>query len=181
LSIKRIGETNPITLPHTIDFGIIRKSALPSNFDSVSIGRLKFAFFYPSASKVTKNDEAELLSHFPLAIMEGVGGYQTFLDALPAKHGIIIRKSVSCSSFPMMAKKLGILKIAAILPEIAQQELRPAEFKMSKFNSLKALDRDVCICWNQRRALMNPILQKFGKSVSTLWKCFDGVHARAFG
>jgi hypothetical protein len=146
----------------TIDFGIIRKSALPSNFDSVSIGRLKFAFFYPFESNVTKNDEAELLSHFPLAIMEGVGSYQTFLDGLPAKHGIIIRKSVSCSSFPMMAKTLNVLNIAAILPNIARQELNKAQFDMLELESLRALERDLCVCWSSRLANMNPMLTELG-------------------
>ena len=150
----------------TINFGIIRKSALPSNFDSISIGSLKFAFFYPSASKVKKSNEAELLSHFPLAIMEGVGSYQTFLNELPAKHGIIIRKSVSCSSFPMMAKTLHVLNIAAILPSIARQELSESQFNMIELESLRTLERDLCVCWNSRLANMNLMLTELGTALS---------------
>jgi DNA-binding transcriptional LysR family regulator len=149
----------------TIDFGIIRKSALTSALDSVSIGSLKFAFFYPSESKVTKNDEATLLSHFPLAIMEGSGSYQSFLDGLPAKHGIIIRESVSCSSFPMMAKTLNVLGIAAILPEIARQEFPASKFNMVDLEGLEALKRDLCICWNKRLSALNPMLESIGRSL----------------
>jgi DNA-binding transcriptional LysR family regulator len=149
----------------TIDFGIIRKDALTSNLESVSIGSLKFAFFYPSKSEEEAHGEATLLSHFPLAIMEGTGSYQRFLDQLPAKHGIMIRKSVSCSSFPMMAKTLCVLEIAAILPSIARQELIESQFNMSEFEGLKTLQRDLCICWNKRRSLMNPVLESIGRSL----------------
>lgn len=154
----------------SIDFGIIRKSAVTSGLEQVSIGSLGFALFYPGSSKIKTDDEAALLSHFPLAIMEGTGSYQSFLEELPAKHGIMIRKSVSCSSFPMMAKTLKILKIAAILPEIAREELASTEFDMCKLNSLQLLKRDLCICWNKRRAKMNPTLHEFGHSLSNLIK-----------
>lgn len=122
-----------------------------------------------NANDLARNHQADRTNE-KLPIMEGAGNYQSFLEELPAKYGIIIRKSVSCSSFPMMAKTLKILEIAAILPEIAREELASTEFNMRKLTSLHPLKRDLCICWNKRRAKMNPTLHKFGHSLSKLVK-----------
>lgn len=154
----------------SIDFGIIRKSALTSGLESAGIGSLNFALFLSKEAAIKTDDEAALLSQLPLATMEGEGGYQTFIEDLPSKHGIMLRKSVSCSSFPMMAKTLKVLGIAAILPEIAKEELTSNEFEMRKLDSLRKLKRELCICWNKRRAKMSPILEKFGHSLSDLLK-----------
>ncbi|NBB78210.1 MAG: LysR family transcriptional regulator [Verrucomicrobia bacterium] len=152
----------------SIDFGIIRKSALTSGLESVGIGSLDFALFLPQEAATKTKDEAALLSHLPIATMEGVGSYQSFLEELPAKYGIMLKKSVSCSSFPMMARTLKVLGIAAILPEIAKEELTTVEFEMRKLDGLQILQRDLCLCWNQRRAKMNPALQKLGHSFADL-------------
>lgn len=154
----------------SIDFGIVRKSALTSGLESVNIGSLDLALFLPRKAHPKGGDEATLLSTLPLATMEGEGSYQSFLDELPAIHGIIIRKSISCSSFPMMAKTLKVLRIAAILPKIAKEELTSAEFEMREMDSLQTLRRKLCICWNKRRAKMNPTLQELGSSLSKLIK-----------
>lgn len=146
-----------------IDFGIIRKSAVTSNLASLPVGALKFAFFYPTNIKVNQSNEAELLSSLPLANMEGDGRYQEFMAELPAKHGIIVRKSVSCSSYPMMAKTLNALPIGAILPSIARQELATHAFNMAELKSLASLSQDLCICWNKRLAAMNPLIEQLGQ------------------
>jgi DNA-binding transcriptional LysR family regulator len=136
----------------------------------LGIGSLDFALFLPKKAARKATDEAALLSLLPLATMEGDGSYQSFLDQLPAKHGIILRKSVSCSSFPMMAKTLKVLGFAAILPKIAREELASSAFEMRTLESLQELTRELCLCWNKRRATMNPIIQKFGYSFSDLLK-----------
>ncbi|HBR92572.1 MAG TPA: hypothetical protein DEA90_00220 [Opitutae bacterium] len=156
-----------------IDFGIIRKSAVTSNLTSLPLGALKFAFFYPSHSKIDPSDEAQLFSSFPLAIMEGEGRYQKFISELPSKHAILVRKSVSCSSFPMMAKTLTSIPVAAILPTIASEGLPAESFKMAELASLKPLAQELCVCWNQRLASMNPTLKELGKALAKLTRKED--------
>ena len=153
-----------------IDFGIIRKSSINPDLEHIPVGKLQFACFYPSNAQVKPKDEASLLSHFPLAAMEGSGRYQDFLAELPTKHGVIVRKSVSCSSFPMMAKTLTSIPVAAILPTIARNELDADAYEMVQFESLKPLEQELCICWNKRMASMNPELARLGQALATIMK-----------
>jgi DNA-binding transcriptional LysR family regulator len=154
----------------TIDFGIVRSDAVTSRLASREVGALQFSLFHPIVESAEGLNEAALLSHFSFAGMESGGSYQEHLDQLVASHGIMMKTSVSCSSFPMMAKAVRILKMAAILPNIAVEELPASEFRKVDLTGLEPLGRDLAICWNQRLAKMDPHLFHLGEEISELLK-----------
>lgn len=154
----------------TIDFGIVRSDAATSRLASREVGAFQFSLFHPIVESAEGLDEAGLLSHFPFAGMEGGGNYQEHLDQLIASHGIIMKTSVSCSSFPMMAKAVRTLDMAAILPDIAAEELPASRFRKVDLVGLQPLGRNLVICWNQRLAKMNTHLLHLGEAISELFK-----------
>jgi DNA-binding transcriptional LysR family regulator len=151
-----------------IDFGIIRKTAVVSELESAPAGKLQFAYFFPKGLLAEEPSEETILEALPLVVMEGRGKYQDFIADLPNRMRMIVKESVSCSSFPMMAKTLNVLPIAAILPSIAESELSQNAFEKASFQSLKPLDQELCICWNRRLASLNPEITRLGGSLSKI-------------
>jgi DNA-binding transcriptional LysR family regulator len=152
----------------TIDFGIVRSDMVTPRLASRAIGAFQFALFHPITARADGLDEASLLSHFPFAGMENGGSYQEHIDRLTSSYGVMMKISVSCSSFPMMAKAVRKLDMAAILPEIAEEELPSTRYRKVELEGLSPLARQLSICWNQRLAKMNPHLNKLGDQISTL-------------
>lgn len=152
----------------TVDFGIVRADAVTSRLSSCDLGVLKFALFYPVDQAPPQRDSASLLSHFAFAGMEGSGSYQTHIRKVIASQGIIMKHAVNCSSFPMMAKAVQTLSFAAILPEIAVEELPAEHFQKVELAALKPLERQIVICWNHRLARVNPILMRTPQKLVTL-------------
>lgn len=61
---------------------------------------------------------------------------------------------------------LKTLKIAGILPEIADAELGNPAFKVYDFDRLLQLDQDLLFCWNGKRARLNENLKKDAEAIT---------------
>jgi len=138
-----------------LNFGVVRSNSVTSKLSSLKIGSFKFAAFIPIEAKIENEKEETILSQFSFAGMEGDGIYQETMTQLAAKHGTIIKCSVKCSSFPMMAKAVRTHGIAAILPEIASEELPAEKFKKLILPSLRILDSNLDLCWSRRLEKVN--------------------------
>jgi len=135
-----------------LHYGIIRKQDLHADLGSQSIGKLSFKIFFPKALKLPPGKDASIFDSIQLVGMEGVGRYNQCLEVLARDLGVILRFSVKCSSYPMMAKAVRTLGVAAILPHIASEELAEGEFRNRELKAFSHLEHDLVLCWNRKLA-----------------------------
>lgn len=136
-----------------VDFGIVRAGALTPLLDSEDAGSLSFALFYPSEQKSSARENiSDLMSRLKFVGMEGAGSYQKQVEQIVAQRKVLMRFDVRCSSFPMMAKAVRILKHAAILPKIAEEELPASDYEQFDLQDFDSFQRKLVVCWNARLA-----------------------------
>lgn len=152
----------------TVDFGFTRKDAIDGSFEHIGLGKLKFGLFYPVNTDEGLKHDIDYLTNLTFAGMEGGGAFQRQFEMIAVKHGIILKKAVNCSSYPMMAKAVKSLGIAAILPMIASEEFPENRFKYRDMIMLDNFERDMVICWHSRKGRLNPSIPEIAKKMGKI-------------
>ena len=149
----RTGEAVRGLLEHTIDFAIVRKSAVVQPLKFRALGRFGYALFVPKAmaSRATKDE-------LPLAV--AMGG--DFFDSLQRAAGRAGKKPnivFRCTSFTQAAQLVRSGACGAILPRIAAPFLaRDAASRDLPW--LKSVTRDLGIAWHRRLMDIRPLALK---------------------
>ncbi len=151
LSGQRTGDVVRGLLDHTLDFGIVRKSAIVPPLKFRPIGKLRYALFVPkSLSALADRD----LSKVPLALSVGGNFLETFqIAAKQAKQELNIVSR--CTSFTLAAQLLRSGVAAAVLPSIAAPFL-PSVAKPRPLSILASISRDLGIAWHRRLMDIRP-------------------------
>lgn len=146
----RTGEAVRGLLEHTIDFGIIRKSAVVQPLKFRSLGRFGYALFVPKvmAVRATAKD-------FPLAISMG-GDFFDSLQRAAAKAGKTPNIVFRCTSFTQAAQLVRSGACGAILPRIAAPSLAH-DASVRDLPWLKSVTRDLGIAWHRRLMDIRPL------------------------
>lgn len=159
----RTGDVVRGLLDHTVDFGIIRKSALVKPLKFVPLGRISYRLFVPKASMPRSGKRPTTL---PLAI--SIGG--EFLQAVEKAHsGQLPHVVYRCTSFTQAAQLVRSGVCAAILPHMATASL--AGHAVAKnLPWMKTIQRDLGLAWHRRlvdvRPGANKILDAIAKALS---------------
>ena len=137
-------------LDHTVDFGIIRKSAVARPLKFRPLGRFGYSLFVPRPFKI----KDKITSDLPLALSVGGEFLRSFADAT-SKSGFKPNIVYRCTSFTQAAHlaRLGIA--AAVLPDIAG----PAVASFAPAVSvpwLKSFHRDLGVAWHGRLVEIRP-------------------------
>lgn len=145
----RTGDIVRGLLDHTVDFGIIRKSALVHPLRFQSLGNLTYRLFVPKPLGGS-GDEFSI----PLAISIGGEFLEAFEKAvakMKTKPNIVFR----CTSFTQAAQLVRSGVAAAILPHIAAPYLKDAAVVKSPA-WIKPITRDLGLAWHQRLLQIRP-------------------------
>jgi DNA-binding transcriptional LysR family regulator len=145
----------------TVDFGIVRKTAVTKPLIGKSLGSFRYALFVPEALCLERkaSESSRLLMNLPLATLEGEGAFRKALDRQARKEELTLRIELECASFPLVARAVQTEALAAILPTLAAGELRGAKAREFRLDILSALEREMCIAWNPRLLRIRPALE----------------------
>ncbi|MBM3837139.1 MAG: LysR family transcriptional regulator [Verrucomicrobia bacterium] len=162
-AVKRLGDG-------TIDFALVRKDAATRPLQTTSLGEITYRLFLPPGLRVAAGPEVNVkaLRGIPLATLEGEGSFRTELNALAKKAGITFNLQVECSSFPLLARFVARGNVAAILPNIAEEDLLEAGVNAVALPFLKRFSRPMCLATNARLIRIRPVLGQVAAVLSQL-------------
>lgn len=149
----RTGDVVRGLLDHTLDFGIIRKSAIVQPLKFYPVGRLNYALFIPktlASRSIPKN--------LPIAISLGgdfIESFQKAADKAGQELNIVYR----CTSFTQAAQLARSGAAAAVLPVIAAPSLSGL-VTVHHLPWLKPVTRDLGVAWHRRLMDIRPRAEK---------------------
>ena len=140
---------------HSIDFGILRKSAVVAPLKFHSIGRIGYALFARSALTKGKENAADLLEQRPVAISAG-GEFNKRFQECCEKAKLTPNLRFSCASFTQVAELVRTGDAVALLPEMAEPNLRSWGVKRFEFAPMRTYCREIGIVWHPRLVSIRP-------------------------
>jgi DNA-binding transcriptional LysR family regulator len=151
---SRTGEAVRGLLDHTVDFGIIRKSAVVQPLKFRPVGRFGYALFVP---KALDPKGKKLPEDLPLALSMGGDFFESFQRSA-AKAGAEPNVVYRCTSFTQAAQLVRSGTCGAILPCIAAPFLT-REASIHELPWLKPVTRDLGIAWHRRLIDIRPLAE----------------------
>lgn len=149
----RTGDVVRGLLDHTVDFGIIRKSALVKPLKFLPIGTISYRLFVP---KNLPEGSVKTSTPAPLAISTG----GEFLQAIEkANAGRLPSIRYRCTTFTQAAQLVRSGVAAAILPHIATSSLS-GKAAVRTLPWMKGIRRDLGLAWHQRLIDVRPEAEK---------------------
>jgi DNA-binding transcriptional LysR family regulator len=145
-----------------VDFGIVRKNAAAPGLKSVSLGVVRYVALVPEALVRRKKPPGlrELLTEFPLATQTTDGQFSAGLREIAKTLGIVFTPGLSCQSFPQTMAAVGSGRFAAIVPELALEELGTMGVHRISDPMMRTLDREALLAWNPRLVRVRPNASK---------------------
>ena len=140
---------------HSIDFGILRKSAVVAPLKFHSIGQIGYALFAPAAWAKEKEDATTLLRQGPMAISAG-GEFSKRFQECCEKVKLTPNLRFSCASFTQVAELVRTGHAVALLPEMAETNLRASGARRFDFAPMRAYRREIGIVWHPRLVSIRP-------------------------
>jgi len=160
----------------SIDFGLVRSSAVPETLHSRNVGHLEYRLFVPSAlvKDASVKDPESLLSKVPLAMLEGKGDYTQGVQNIAARLKIQLNISLICTTLPQICSAVRSGSYAGILPTLSAPELPVERFASFDLPQFKLLRRPLSLCWHPRlfvvRDGVEELAESLGDSIEKLLK-----------
>ncbi|HEY1110701.1 MAG TPA: LysR family transcriptional regulator [Opitutaceae bacterium] len=151
-----------------LDFGIIRKNALPPGLKAISLGTVTYVALVPQAllGRRKKVTLAEMLTELPLATQTTDGQFTSGLREIAGLQGVAISPALSCQSFPQTMAAVRSGRFAAIVPELAVGELDSRSTYKISGDELRPLAREAMLAWNPRLIRVRPNATKLSGVLS---------------
>ena len=140
---------------HSIDFGILRKSAVVAPLKFHSIGQIGYALFAPAAWAKEEEDATTLLRQRPVAISAG-GEFNKRFQECCEKAKLTPNLRFSCASFTQVAELVRTGNAVALLPEAAEPSLLKSGVKRFEFAPMRTYRREIGIVWHPRLISIRP-------------------------
>ena len=140
---------------HSIDFGILRKSAVVAPLKFHSIGQIGYALFAPAAWAKEKEDATTLLRQRPVAVSAG-GEFNKRFRECCEKAKLTPNLRFSCASFTQVAELVRTGNAVALLPEMAEPSLRESGVRRFDFAPMRTYRREIGIVWHPRLVSIRP-------------------------
>jgi DNA-binding transcriptional LysR family regulator len=103
---------------------------------------------------------AAVFRAMPLAVYWGESEFNRALADLANLLGVELDARVKCESFLEAARMLQLGRVAAILPDLASQELDRVRFHVFGRDLLKHAQRTIVLAWNKRNLEVRPSLAR---------------------
>jgi len=142
----RTADTIRGLLEHTLDFGIVRTSAVVAPLRFHSFGEIGYRLFIPK--RLQNKSAPGDVTRCELAVSMG-GEFAARLEAAASKSKIPLHTAYRCTSFTQAARLVQEQVCAAILPEIAAGILGDTA-SSTELPWLKSYRRKIGVAWHQR-------------------------------
>lgn len=141
-----------------LDFGVIRKNAIPAGLKAVSLGNVSYIAMVPTgligrSKKVTLR---EALERLPLATQTTDGQFASGLRDVAHTLGVTLSPALSCQSFPQTVAALKSGRFWAIVPALARPDIPTKGVQPIDDPLLETLDQEAMLAWNPRMARIRP-------------------------
>jgi DNA-binding transcriptional LysR family regulator len=152
-----------------VDFGLIRKNAMGPGMRSAPLGTLAYVAVVPVMLTPRKKTPtfSEVLSKFPFAMQNTDGQFTRQLREIALSVDVAFRPALGCQSFPQTLAAVRSGRFAAIVPELAIQELPHGSVHKVSDSVLRELQRDIILVWNPRVTKVRPHAAKVAAQMQT--------------
>ncbi len=135
-----------------LDFGIMRRNAVPSVFKNVSLGRVEYALYVPTQllSTASKTTCEWVIGNVPLVSMESSGEFGSKLIDIMRKSKLKMNTRLECESFPAVCHAIQSGCYAGVLPTMAATDLPEDKFISIQTPLFRQLSREIALTWNPR-------------------------------
>jgi len=164
----------------SMDFGLVRSSAVPKALHSRKVGHIDYRLFVPLSLMPKQREEAPalLLTKLPLAMLEGKGEYTQGIQNIAHSLQAPLNIALVCTTLPQICSAVRSGAYAGVLPTLATPELPNDRFAAYDMSSLKALRRPLSLCWHPRLFVVRDGTEKlaeaFGDAITSRLR--DGVY-----
>ncbi|MBU4199770.1 MAG: LysR family transcriptional regulator [Verrucomicrobia bacterium] len=173
MSIRNLQTAQIIDALHSLrlDFGIMRRNAIPSVFKSVSLGKMEYALFVPKQLLPGSSGKTceWVMNNVPMVAMDSSGEFARKLDEMMRRSRIKMNIRLECESFPAACHAIQSGCYAGILPTMAATDLPEDKFVRIEAPLFKRLSREIALAWNPRimrlRSASVEIASWFGKNL----------------
>lgn len=151
-----------------LDFGILRRAALPAGLVHLPLGDVEQAAFVPRAAlgKGRAPSAARLLGQAPLALLEGSNAVNTALLDWASANGVGLDVRLRCTSLVQVAAAVMQLGMAAVLPTWAAAAFPPGRVMRLDLPELQSLTVPLHLVWSQRQVAVRPFLGGLAKALA---------------
>jgi len=148
-----------------LDFGILRRAAVPAALRSAALPPVDYALFVSRSTlpKGSPESAANLLSRLPLACLEGNSELNQALASLAADEGTPIEVRLRCTSLPQVAEAVRHLGLAAVLPVWASAAFAAVEVLKLDLPILKPLRTPLRLAWSKRQEATRPEIARIAQ------------------
>ncbi|HWB60719.1 MAG TPA: LysR family transcriptional regulator substrate-binding protein, partial [Chthoniobacteraceae bacterium] len=151
----------------SLDFGILRRDAVPRGLKCKAAGEMKFALYVPGPFLHGKKAPALgwALENLPIATQSGDGRFSKGLHGIAAKLGVRLNIVLECQTFTQALCVLRGGGHAAILPQLAGRDLDPSHFATITSPHFQSQARQIAVAWNPRTIHVREMADRLCRSL----------------
>ncbi len=150
LASKRTQEVASGLLDLSLDFGVIRKDAVPAGLHTHTVGKIEYCLAVPAGLTKARMKFPEALAALPIATQTSDGQFTRKLREMSEGVGVPFAPTLSCESFTQAIAALRTGKLAAILPKVALRYSPNLAVQVLESEELNGLSRQLVLAWNPR-------------------------------
>lgn len=160
-------------LDSSVHYGVVTRLKPHRALASAPLGKLEFRLCAPAqilpANRRLKLT-SEILSHVPLAMLDGSSGIREAVEKEAHKAGIKLNVRLRFSSYPQLAQAVQNLGVAAIMPALAASTFDSTKVRVVTLPFLNALSRQVSFVWNRKMAELRPAISKYSRLLPAMFR-----------
>ena len=159
-----------------VDFGVVSRCEPHRALASASLGKIEFRLFAPAALLPANRRgklKSDILSHLPLAMLEGSPGIRQAIEQEAQRIGIKLDVRLRFSSYPQLAQAVQHLGVAAVMPKLAGASFEDTDVRAVPLPFLGDLSRQVALVWNRKMAEVRPAIAKYSRLLPAMFR-MDG-------
>jgi DNA-binding transcriptional LysR family regulator len=159
-----------------VDFGVVSRCEPHRALASASLGKIEFRLFAPAVLLPANRRgklKSDILSHLPLAMLEGSPGIRQAIEQEAQRIGIKLDVRLRFSSYPQLAQAVQHLGVAAIMPKLAAESFQGTDVRAVPLPFPENLSRQVSLIWNRKMAEVRPAIAKYSRLLPAMFR-MDG-------
>ncbi|GAB5561626.1 MAG: hypothetical protein SynsKO_32730 [Synoicihabitans sp.] len=153
-----------------LDFGVLRKNAIPTGLRAKPLGKLDYVMVVPRKLRTGRGSRnvATAWREVPFVTQKSDGQFTKRLRNIASTGGTSFQPVLLCESFPQSLSAVKTGNYAAVLPRIATKDLAAKDFLVLTDPVFETLSRDLVLAWNPRITQIRPLALKLGEHLQAL-------------
>lgn len=155
-----------------IDFGVLRRDAVPKDLKVKALGPWSFVLVVPKAlhRKRTAPTLTEALASLPFVAQKSDGQFMRRLQEIACSAGVDFSPALYSESFPQSLCAVNTGHYAAILPTMAAAHLAGPGYFQVETEELAGLSRELVLAWPDRTAIVRPQTARLVRQLGTTFQ-----------